>query len=68
MENVMKHYGMFTEAGNRAVDGLVLFVKTYELDFSAANKLLGELSKLDGFGEATDTAVREYVYEALEGV
>jgi hypothetical protein len=29
--------------------------------------MLGELSELEGFEEATDTAVREYVYEAIFG-
>jgi hypothetical protein len=62
----MKYYGMFSEAGNQAIDGLVTVAKAMELrwpEVYAALEVLGDNPK---FREATDTAVREMVYEALD--
>ena len=61
------YYGMFTDAGNIVVHSIVKVAKKNNLPFSTVSKMLGELSDLEGFGEATDTAVREYVYEAIFG-
>jgi len=59
-----KYYGMFTEAGNEAVDGLVVVAKALELSWPQVYSALRVLADNPKFGEATDTAVREYVYDA----
>lgn len=59
------YYGMFTENGNRVIDGIVTFAKEYNYSWSCVDEILTKISKIEGFEEATDTAVREYVYEAL---
>lgn len=61
----MIHYGMFTENGNRVIDGIVIVAKEQNWSWDFVNGLLTQLSNLDDFAEATDTAVREYVYEAI---
>lgn len=63
--NDKPYYGMFTELGNRVVDGIVIVAKEQNWSWNFVNGLLTQLSNLDEFGEATDTAVREYVYEAI---
>jgi hypothetical protein len=68
MEIVMKHYGMFTDNGNRVIDGIVIAAKELGWSFDEVLDILFDIATVDGFGEATDTAVKEYVYEALEGV
>jgi hypothetical protein len=68
MENVMRHYGMFTDKGNQVVDGIVIAAKELGWSFDEVLDILFDIATVDGFGEATDTAVKEYVYEALEGV
>lgn len=62
------YYGMFTDEGNKVVDGIVIAARELMLDWDKVEELLALLATREGFGEATDTAVREYVYEALEGV
>jgi hypothetical protein len=62
------YYGMFTDEGNRVVDGIVIAARELMMDWEKVDELLSLLATREGFGEATDTAVREYVYEALEGV
>ena len=61
------YYGMFTDFGNDAVDAIVRTAKVLKLNWS---QVVAELESLaerfpEDFGEATDTAVREYVYEAI---
>lgn len=63
--NDKPYYGMFTEHGNRVVDGIVIVAKEQNWSWDFVNGLLTQLSNLDDFAEATDTAVREYVYEAI---
>lgn len=58
---------MFTDFGNDAVEAIVRSAKVLNLDWP---KTLAELRSLtdrfpEDFGEATDTAVRECVYTAL---
>ena len=67
MENVM-NYGMFTDEGNRVVDGIVIAAKELGWSFGDVYRILSVISRAEGLSEATDTAVREYVYEALENV
>ncbi len=63
----MANYSMYTEFGNDAVEAIVRTAKVLKLDWP---KVLAELRSLaerfpEDFGEATDTAVREVVYDAL---
>ena len=64
----MRHYGMFTENGNRVVDGIVSFAKDYNYSWKCVSDVLTAISKIEGFEEAADTAVRERVYFAMEGM
>jgi hypothetical protein len=59
-----QYYGMFTEAGNEAVDALVTVAKAMELSWPEVYEALYKLADNPKFSEATDTAVREYVYDA----
>ena len=60
----MKYYAMFTDAGNEAIDGLVGVAKKLELTWPQVYAALEVLADNPKFAEATDTAVREYVYDA----
>jgi len=68
MENVMSYYGMFTENGNHVIGAIVSVAKDYNYTWECVSEILTKISKIEGFEEATDTAVREYVYEAMEDV
>jgi len=63
----MTNYSMYTEFGDDAVDAIVRSAKVLKLTWP---QVLAELKSLaerfpNDFGEATDTAVRECVYDAL---
>ena len=60
-------YAMFTEFGNDAVDAIVRSAKVLKLDWPQVYAELQSLADRfpEDFGEATDTAVRECVYNAL---
>ena len=63
----MANYSMYTEFGDDAVDAIVRSAKVLKLTWP---QVLAELKSLaerfpNDFGEATDTAVRECVYDAL---
>jgi hypothetical protein len=63
----MAYYAMYTDFGNDAVEAIVRTAKVLKLDWP---KTLAELRSLadrfpEDFGEATDTSVRECVYDAL---
>ena len=60
----MKYYGMFTDTGNALIMGVVETAKRAELDWNQVVEILYDIGTLDGFEEATDTAVRECVYDA----
>jgi hypothetical protein len=64
----MKTYGMFSDEGNAKVDSIV-FWHTINKDISSPKLVvqnLEDLAKYDvRFAEATDTAVREMVLEAV---
>lgn len=62
----VKTYGMFTDAGNAMIHGVVLTAKNNGLDFDQVVEILSDIQTLDGFEEATDTVVREAVYMALQ--
>ena len=59
------YYGMFTDQGNALIHGIVVTARAAELDWDQVCDLLHDISTLDGFEEATDTAVREQVYATL---
>jgi hypothetical protein len=59
-------YGMFSDAGNNAVQGIVIAARVHGLTWAQTLQALRELAKHDAFGEAMDTAVREIVYSALD--
>ena len=63
----MSKYAMFSEFGDDAVEAIVRTAKVLNLDWP---QVLQELQSLadrfpEDFGEATDTAVREVVYNKL---
>ena len=58
-------YGMFTDKGNAMVHGIVVAAKYKGLSWGEVYDMLITISEIDGYGEATDTAVREMVYDAL---
>ncbi len=57
-------YAMFTPEGNAAVHGIVVMTKVTGCSWLETYQALVNLSDTKGFGEATDTAVREMVYDA----
>ncbi len=60
-----KEYGMYTELGNAAVGAIEVAAKANNLTWAQTLKALSKLAEQDNFAEAMDTAVREYVYDAL---
>jgi hypothetical protein len=58
-------YAMFTELGNAAVHAIVVAARANDLTWAQVYRALHQLSDTDAFGEATDTAVREVVYDAI---
>ena len=61
----IKDYAMFTDLGNAAVHAIVMAAQAKGLTWRQVYGALRELSANEQFGEATDTAVRECVYDAL---
>lgn len=61
------NYGMFSEEGNLAVHGIVLYHKAIESPWLTVYQNLCDLADFnpDRFGEATDTAVRDMVFGAI---
>jgi hypothetical protein len=61
------NYGMYTDFGNQKVGELVLKAKAQGWDWPRTFSELCTLAHSDAqlLGEATDTVVREYVYDAL---
>jgi hypothetical protein len=60
------YYGMFSDAGNEAIDSLIAGAQKLDLDWPAVYFALTVLARNPKFGEATDTVVRERVYDALQ--
>jgi hypothetical protein len=58
-------YGMFTEYGNRVVDGVVIAAKQIGWSPKEVIDILDDISTARGLHEAGDTAVREAVYGAI---
>ena len=62
----MQHYGMYTKTGNRKIHHLVLEARAHGLSWQEVYDKLYEMSGQRGTEEATDTVVREYVYDACK--
>jgi uncharacterized damage-inducible protein DinB len=60
-------YGMYTDAGNSAVDSIVEMARKHQLSWQTVYDMLEAISLEEAYEEATDTAVREAVYETLFG-
>ena len=60
------NYAMFTDAGNQKVADIVAKAKSKDWDWARTMSELYVLADSDAqlYGEATDTAVRECVYDA----
>ncbi len=61
----MIDYGMFTDSGNLAVHGIVEGARIKKMEWPQVYQALVAISYVKGYGEATDTAVRERVYDVL---
>jgi hypothetical protein len=57
-------YSMFSDVGNAMIHGIVTGARHKNLTWPEVYTMLETVSKIDGFGEATDTEVRECVYAA----
>lgn len=62
---MFRDWAMFSDAGNIAVDVIVHNAKERGLSWKETYENLVILSNIKGFGEATDTAVRELVYSVI---
>jgi hypothetical protein len=60
----MTYFAMFTDAGNAAVGEIVRSSKEKGLCWLETYQELCRLAQVSCFAEATDTAVREVVYDA----
>ena len=59
-----EYYGMFTDAGNAAVNSIVQGAISNDLAWLEVYQCLVNLAENPDFAEATDTVVRELVYDA----
>ena len=62
---VVPEFGMFTEEGDYEVYRIVDLTLRANLTWDQVKGLLEQLSNTEGFEEATDTVVRERVWEFL---
>ena len=60
-------YGMYTDAGNSVIGSLVDMARRHQLSWHTVYDMLEAISLEEAYEEATDTAVREAVYETLFG-
>jgi hypothetical protein len=63
---VVPEFGMFTEEGDYEVYRIVDLAKRAKLTWHQVSGLLTQLSTESGFEEATDTVVKERVWEELK--
>ena len=61
----MIDYAMFTEEGNVMVNAIVTAAIDMERDFDYVMDKLNMLQETEAYAEATDTEVRETVYEVM---
>jgi len=59
-------YGMFSDLGNAAVHAVVTAAQANNLNWAQTYRALCALAEQMEFGEATDTEVRERVYDTLQ--
>ena len=62
---VVPEFGMFTEEGDYEVYRIVDLALIANLTWDQVKGLLEQLSNTEGFEEATDTVVKEQVWEYL---
>jgi hypothetical protein len=62
-----QHYGMYTDAGNEAVHSIVEMAGRHHLSWPVVGSMLSALALQEAYDEASDTAVKEAVYETLVG-
>jgi len=60
-------YGMYTDAGNSAIQGIVMVAKVHQLSWPTVVGMLEAISLEEAYEEARDTAVLEAVYQTLVG-
>jgi hypothetical protein len=60
-------YGMFTDAGNEAVNSIVEMARKHQLSWHTVHDMLEAICLEEAYEEATDTAVMKAVYETLVG-
>ena len=60
-------YGMYTDAGNSAVESIVEMARKHQLSWQTVHDMLDIISLEEVYEEARDTAVMEAVYETLFG-
>ena len=65
LTGAVAEYGMYTELGNAAVHAVVVASRANGLTWGQTLNALRALAEQEQFGEAMDTAVREYAYSAL---
>jgi hypothetical protein len=58
-------HGMYTDAGNSAVDSIVEMARKHQLSWPTVVGMLEAISLEEAYEEATDTAVKEAVYQTL---
>ena len=58
-------YGMYTDAGNSAVDSIVEMARKHQLSWQTIHDMLAALALEEAYDEASDTAVKEAVYQTL---
>jgi len=62
-----KDYGMYTDAGNEAVDSIAEMACKHQLSWRTVKYMLAALALEEAYDEAGDTAVREAVYTVCFG-
>lgn len=64
-EYMSTSYGMFSESGDILIEGIVLEAKKYNHSWNVVLDRLITLAKNKKYGEATDTMVREIVFDTI---
>lgn len=64
---MVNNYGMYSPEGDRAIHGIVLRARQNNYTWAQTYEELVQLAdnNYDLYGEALDTVVREYVYDAI---
>lgn len=65
LTGAVRDYAMYTELGNAAIHAVVIAAEAGNLSWKQVLGTLDRLSREKVFAEATDTMVRECVYDAL---